>query len=284
MISPTERLGQASRALELWANLYQRGAFGTSLPSGSWQAADDLVRAASAANRSARDALAKSLDISNRGFDPLADPLAIDFGAHRWLSSEREEAYSDWLGWILELVEDPVRVLKLLGVRDREILDVCASEKPLVDREVRIPDGRLDVVVQFGRHLLVVIEVKTKSFDSVAVRDQLETYSRWVPDPPNRTERTLRYFAAVEFGEFDCPAPFEPLPWRELTLRMRRQAGEWIRASKKPPSSGSDLIRAAMTLAFCGAVEQNLLGLSGKPAVFRTRPSAEYLEEWSSKT
>jgi hypothetical protein len=222
--------------------------------------------------------------MSSRSFDPLADPLEIDFGAHRWLSSEREEAYSAWLGWILELIEDPVQVLKLLGVRDRELVDVCSPEKPLVDREVRIPDGRLDLVVEFGKRLLVIIEVKTKSFDPVAVRDQLEGYARWIPDPRNRPQRTLRYFAAVEFNEFGCPGPFEPLQWRELTLRMREQAREWVRSSKKLPLSGSDLIRAAMTLAFCGAVEQNLLGLSGKPAMFRTRPSAEYLEEWSAKT
>jgi hypothetical protein len=50
------------------------------------------------------------------------------------------------------------------------------------------------------------------------------------------------------------------------------------------PRNGSDLIRAAMTLAFCGAVEQNLLRLSGKPAMFRTQLSADYLKDWSEKT
>jgi hypothetical protein len=36
------------------------------------------------------------LDKSRRalGFD---DPLTIRFDLHRWLSAEREEAYSDWL-------------------------------------------------------------------------------------------------------------------------------------------------------------------------------------------
>jgi hypothetical protein len=116
------------------------------------------------------------------------------------------------------------------------------------------------------------------------VRDQLAKYARWIHDPWNPPQQTLRYFAAVEFGGFDCPSPFEPLPWRGLTLRMREQAREWIRASKNQPPDRNHLIRAAMTLAFCGAVEQNLLGLSGKPVLFRTRFSAEYLEEWSAKT
>jgi hypothetical protein len=284
MSDPAEQLGPGSRTLELWANLYRRGAFRAPLPSGAWQAADDLIRVAKQADSSASGDLAKALDLSNRTFDPLADPLATDFGAHRWLSSEREEAYSDWFGWILEQIGDAGRVLRLLGVRDRKLLRVCASDEPLINREFKIPEGRPDLVVEFGKHLLVIVEIKTKSFDPVAVGDQLARYARWFPDRRNKPDRTLRYFAAVEFGELDCLSTFEPLPWRELTLRMREQAREWIRASKNQPVDRSDLVRAAMTLAFCGAVEQNLLGLSGKPVIFRTRSSAEYLEEWSAKT
>ena len=228
--------------------------------------------------------MAESLASSNRTFDPLADPLSTDFGAHRWLSSEREEAYSDWFGWILEQIGNAGRALRLLGVRDRELLQACASDTPIINREFKIPDGRPDLVVEFGNRLLVIVEIKTKPFDRDAVRNQLTRYARWIPDPGNPPQRTLCYFVAVEFGEFDCPSPFEPLPWRDLTLRMREQAREWIRASKNQPPDRNDLIRAAMTLAFCGAVEQNLLGLSGKPVLFRTRFSAQYLEEWSAKT
>lgn len=169
-------------------------------------------------------------------------------------------------------------------MRDRELLQACASDTPIINREFKIPDGRPDLVVEFGNRLLVIVEIKTKPFDRDAVRNQLTRYARWIPDPGNPPQRTLCCFVAVEFGEFDCPSPFEPLPWRDLTLRMREQAREWIRASKNQPPDRNDLIRAAMTLAFCGAVEQNLLGLSGKPVLFRTRFSAQYLEEWSAKT
>jgi len=280
VMDPAERLGPGSRALNLWADLYRRGAFRASLPSGSWQAADDLLRVARAADRSARDGLAKSLAISNRIFDPLADPLAVEFHSHRWLSSEREEAYSDWLGWILDQTKDAGRVLKLLGVRDGKLLRECASEKPTIRREAKIPTGRTDLFVEFGNRLLIIVEVKTKAFDGAGVQEQLEKYDRWIKTRP---QPTRCYFAAEELVEFDCPASFELLPWRELTLRMREQAWEWIGSSKKRPRDGSDLIRAAMTLAFCGAVEQNLLELSGEAAMFRIRLSAEYLEEWVRK-
>lgn len=284
MIDLTERLGPGSRSLALWANLYRRGAFRAPLPSGSWRAADDLLTAAKRADRSASGALARALDLSGRVFDPLADPLAAEFGAHRWLSSEREEAYSDWLGWILEQIGDAARVLALLGVGDKRLLRACASERPVINREFKIPDGRPDLVAEFGNSLLVIVEIKTKSFDPVVVRDQLARYARWVPDPRNPPHETLRIFTAVESGEFDCPSPFEPLPWRELALRMRGLAREWIRASRNRPLGRNDLIRAAMTLAFCGAVEQNLLGLSGRAVLFRTRSSAEYLTEWKAIT
>lgn len=183
MIDSAERLGPASGTLRLWANLYRRGAFRAPLSPGSWQAADDLLTAAKQADRSASGALAESLDLSNRALDPLADPLATEFGAHRWLSSEREEAYSDWFGWILEQIGDSGRVLRLLGVQDRKLLQACSPEEPLINREVRIPDGRPDLVVEFGNRLMVIVEIKTKPFDRVAVRDQLTRYARWIPDP-----------------------------------------------------------------------------------------------------
>jgi Holliday junction resolvase-like predicted endonuclease len=280
MIDQPERLGPDSNTLKLWADMYQQGAFRTSLPSRCWQAADELLGVALAADCSARAGLEEILAISDQTFSPLADPLSIEFGAHRWLSSEREESYSDWLGWILEQIKDASQVLKLLGVHDEELLRGCASENPIVKREFRIPGGRLDLSVEFGKHLLVIVEIKTKSFDEDAVLEQLKKYSRWAQNQP---QSTRCYFAAVESGEFACPEWIEPLPWRELALRIREQARNWIQASTRPPLDGRDLIRAAMTLAFCGAVEQNLLRLSGKPGRFRAQPSAEYLKEWSAK-
>jgi len=281
VIGQAQQLGPGSSALELWANLYREGAFRAPLPSGCWREADELLRAARAADESAGAGLAKSLEKSNRTFSPLADPLGIDFGAHRWLSLEREEAYTDWFGWILGQIEDAVQVLKLFGVQDESLLRECASEKPIIKRELPIHDGRLDLLIEFGRRLLIIVEVKTKSFDGVAARDQLVRYDRWAQ---NQFRTTLGYFVAVEPGEFGCPQRFTPLRWRELAPRIREQAWEWIRASKMQPRNGSDLIRAAMTLAFCGAVEQNLLRLSGKPAMFRTQLSADYLKDWSEKT
>jgi Holliday junction resolvase-like predicted endonuclease len=252
----------------------------SSLPFGGWQAADELLSFARAADDSASDSLKESLDMSNLAFGPLADPLAIDFGVHRWLFSKREEAYSDWLGWILEQIGDSDQVLKLFEVRDENLLQECAPEKLIIRREFPIPHGRLDLLIKFGERLVLIVEIKTKSFDKVAVLEELNRFALWA-QKQSRASRC--YFVAIESGEFVCPASFEPLSWSELALRMRQQASDWIQASKKPPLNGNNLIRAAMTLAFCGAIEQNLLKLSGKPVIFRTLHSAEYLKEWSRK-
>jgi hypothetical protein len=144
MIDLAERLGPASRTLEIWANLYRQGAFRTPMPPSSWQAADDLIRAAKQADGSASDDLAKALDRSNRALYPLADPLATEFSTHRWLSADREEVYSDWLGWIMEQIGDARRILRLLGVRDRKLnpaMRVGGTTRQKGVQYPRWPDG-----------------------------------------------------------------------------------------------------------------------------------------------
>lgn len=280
MINPGEQNDPGSNTLELWADLYRKGAFRGASPPGEWQAADKLVRVAEAADDAARDHLAELLKISNQTFEPLADPLAIDFGAHRWLSGEREEAYSDWFEWILKQIADAGALLKLFEVQDEKLLLECASLKPTINREFTIDDGRPDLVVKFGNSLLVIVEIKTKWFDEDAVRDQLKRYAQWAK---NQSQPRRCYFVSTGSGEFVREYGFEPLPWRELAFRMREQARRWVQASENQPLNGEDLIRAAMTLAFCGAAEQNLIGLSGKPGRFTNQFSAKYLTEWSAR-
>ena len=277
MMDPAVHFESASRLLDSWADLYHRGAFRISLPSGGWQAADDLLRIAKTADRLASDRLGKALAKSNETLRPLVDPLAIDLGAHRWLSSEREEAYSDWLEWILKQIAEPRWILKLFGVRDGMVLAECASERPDINREVKILDGhgRLDLLIRFGNRLLVVVEIKTKLFDEDDVLEQLKKYELWILD---QHQETFATFIAVEPSQFSRQTLFEPLQWRELALRIREQARQWVSTG-----NGKDLLCASMSLAFCGAVEQDSLRFSGKQMLFRTLLSTEYLEEWIAR-
>jgi hypothetical protein len=280
MVYQAERFGLAASSLKLWADLYQRGAFRRALPVGSWQAAHELIRAAEAADDAAIDFLEESLKRSSQTFAPLADPLAVDFGCHRWLSREREEAYSDWFEWILKQLADARRIFRLFGERDIDLIERCGSVVPTIKREFTIDNGRPDLVIHFGDRLRILVEIKTKWFDPDAVADQLKRYAQWCKI---QRQPTHSYFVSVTFSEFSRQYGFEPLPWRELMLRIRELACEWVQTSQDRPQNAGDIIRAAMTLAFCGAVEQTLLGLSGRPGKLITQTSAEYVNEWRAR-
>lgn len=66
--------------------------------------------------------LRRVLRESNRRLRPLFDPLNSDFGLLRWLASGREEAYSDWLEWILEQISPRETCRIVLGAEDRSLL------------------------------------------------------------------------------------------------------------------------------------------------------------------
>lgn len=266
------------RILELWSELYWTYGSPFTPNAQTWNSATALIDAALATELSARDVLHRVLVDSSRAFSPLSDPLKIDFGTHRWLSSSREEAYSDWLAWILEQTSNPKQLLRLFGIQD-DFMPPGPVQKPIIEREIPILDRvrRLDLVVRFGRHLELVVEVKTRTFDQEDVRSQLVDYAAWAT---SRTVPTRCFFLAVDADGLECPAVFEILPWRELSLRIRGLAQHWILNSEEGLGGSTSLVRAAMALAFCGAIERNLLALTGEPKRFGVLSSAEHLQQW----
>ena len=250
----------APRILELWSELYWTYGRPFTPNAETWNPATALINAALVTELSAREVLDSVLDDSSRAFSPLSDPLKIDFGTHRWLSSSREEAYSDWLAWILGQISNRQQLLRLFGIQD-VFTPTHPLPTPMIEREIPILDRvrRLDLVVRFGNHLELVVEVKTKPFDQHEVQSQLADYAAWAS---NRTIPTRCFFLAVEATGLECPAAFEILPWRELSLRIRALAQQWILNSEQGLGGSTNLVRAAMALAFCGAIERNLLALT----------------------
>lgn len=193
----------------------------------------------------------------------VGDPLStkLDVGSNRWLAQECENSYSDWLAWILERQDDPSLVLPLFGLAQAPDM----PGKWTVDREVVTPFGRLDLVVR-NLHLGVLcVEVKTESDPGP---DQLERYGNWLAGQQPRLDLVL---LAIDPPE-DDPASekYRFCSWENVALRLRTWASIWLREPRK-------LYDAVMTLAFCGAVERNLLSLdhSGLNALRTT----DYLEE-----
>jgi hypothetical protein len=185
---------------------------------------------------------------SNRYLAPLQDPLKTDFGLHRWLDGEREESYSDWLGWIIEQLAIPERITKLLlNESTNESTKLVGQLKVHRESSLTVLEGkrRTDIEVIFGTQRAILIEVKLIDADEVdpeQLKDQADYRSGFA-----------HYLLLALSGE--SPAvhtPFKLLLWRELCIRLRKMIPELCR---------DNLITAAMSLAFVGAVEQNLLGL-----------------------
>lgn len=228
-----------------------------------WEPAARMVAAAEKDADAAAQILGALLKRSSAStFPGLGDPLEIDLHAHRWLKGTREESYSDWLAWIINRQAKAERILPLFGVEAGPLAGKTCS----ADREFCTPRGRLDLVINCGERALAV-EIKTSSEPD---DEQLDRYLAWLKQ---RRDSLGLVLLAIDLPEGFKPGDWSFCSWRDVSVRLRRWASIWIEERR--------LMEAAMTLAFCGAVEQNLLGFRSDGL---TAPAtAEYLEQWLEK-
>jgi hypothetical protein len=212
--------------------------------------------------------LQEALDSSSAELAPLGEPLKLNLGKHRWLSADREESYSDWLAWILQGMSGGAEILPLSALGD-EATGELRGPAGNVRREVNSQHGRTDIEVPFGERGLLLIEVKVKNTGS-DLPSQLKRYAQKVED--QHVERRLLVLLGTEAPELNLPLfEFKFTDWRTLCQRLRRYANR---------VKVADMLRAAAILIFCGAVEQNLLGLSSRPRGFRAMATIDHLHDW----
>jgi len=187
---------------------------------------------------------------------PIGEPLRMSFPLNRWLAGDREEAYSDWLAWILEEIGSADRVgYVLCGEEVPEQLLGC-GQRCSVEREVWVPEGhsehrgRLDCVVRFGDQAVILLEVKMVSAEA-ADRGKNAGYGQWLDSQPVPLRKA--YLVATEGAARLYEGGFELLTWGEICRRLRRLIPEFVTEGR--------LILAALVGGFVGAVEQNLLGV-----------------------
>lgn len=185
---------------------------------------------------------------------PLGDPLLTDLGGHRWLASAREEAYSDWLQWVLCQVPHPADVFRLFRLTEPEGARSWPTGPPEVGREVTVPKGhagstgRLDVVVRCRGRALLVLELKAGTADA-ADTVKHAGYGEWLGAQPEGYKGAV--LIATDAASEDYGG-FRFVSWADVCLGLRRLARRDCRTGR--------VVAAALTLAFVGAVEQNLLG------------------------
>ena len=227
-----------------------------------------LVQRAERLDQSARRRLKDILEQSRRELSPLGEPLELNLGSHRWLSADREESYSDWLAWILQGMSGS-QILTLFCLCDESARDLSGPADS-VRREVWGGQDRTDIEVSFGSHGFMLIEVKVKDVGA-EISCQLLRYAKKLAGRDN-LHLVLLGTAAPEPEVKRCGFIF--IRWEVLCQRLRNHANR---------VKNSDTLRAAAILIFCGAAEQNLLGLSGEPRRFRAAATADYLQDWGGR-
>jgi hypothetical protein len=251
-----------------WHELYRKLLVSSRTESPSWDSARLLIGAAGSLDVYAQGHLKEALRCSDVELSPLRDPLGLPLGSHRWLSADREESYSDWLAWILQGISHAAEILPLFG-RGDETAAEAFGQADHVEREGVSEYGRTDIEVRFGKQGLLLIETKVGLLSSDLLKTQLKRYERWADR--QRVERRLLVLLAPEEPEQNI-APFTFTDWRRLCCRLRQYANR---------AKNADLLHSAAILMFCGAAEQNLLGLSAAPRRFRAMATIDYLRGWS---
>jgi hypothetical protein len=218
-------------------------------PSVDWLAVKRMVCATKPLLDANREDAKRLLEQSNFYLDPFTDPIEMDFGLHRWLEGDREEAYSDWLAWIVGQLRTPERIIKLLlGEDSTTLMPKCKGE--LVVRRENSRNGmectrRTDLEIIFGNQNAIVVEVKMIDAGDVDPK-QLRDLVNYTPEFAHHLLLAPSGGAKTDLGKFKL------LLWQDLCIRLRQIV---------PELSSENITAAAMTLAFVGAVEQNLLGL-----------------------
>jgi PD-(D/E)XK nuclease superfamily len=277
------------KALQVWAALGALLASDRHDSSLDWTPVHALIEAVKErlAVKSAR--LRDLLEESRRRLEYLGEPFDVNLGAHRWLSDEREEAYSDWLAWVIEQVKEPEPVLRLLGLDPPQDVSAWSSTSLEVRREFPIPfgheqrRGRLDLLIRYAGSVIIIVEVKTGTAEAADLAKQ-KGYWHWLVEESKR--RQAHHFLAVLLAaeaEHASYENFQYVPWSHVCAELRwmaSQRGHW-----------KSLIVPAMILAFVGAVEQNVLGfpsglildIARGGAPFFNAKVVDHLARWLTK-
>ena len=138
--------------------------------------------------------------------------------------------------------------------------------------------GRLDLVIRFGELGILVVEVKVGKAEGADTAKQ-DGYQKWLNQQKGEHYQVL---LARDGDKEEYEGGFRLLKWADLCIGLRHVA--------KDALSKRETVRAAMILAFVGAVERNLLGLSiaaidqfehGHLATFDPRV-VDHVQRWTS--
>jgi|CXWL01.1.fsa_nt_gi hypothetical protein len=248
-----ESYSRCAATLKKWADIGRDIAQEQSESHFDWKSVRSLIKAAEPLFKEESERLEGLLRKSDEHLDPLEDPLKVDFGVHRWLRAEREEAYSDWLEWTLGQLESPALVCKVLGIREDDLGEISGKLK--IKREFVFTDDqdrqrRTDLDIYWGDKPAIRVEVKKYDADAVD------------PNQLKRQEKGKRFQQYVLLVTSGLVQDYKGRKfivryWKDLCIEFRRLMP--ILGGLKTGM----VVQKALILAFVGAVEQNLFMLPG---------------------
>jgi hypothetical protein len=189
--------------------------------------------------------------------DLEGDPSARDWTSFLPLRREREEDWSDWLAQLLDESTTGLFAHTLLGVIERRQAE--SYVRPVVHREVLHDGYRADLVVVWADASYTHIEVKVgdpnlaKTLETAHRMEQ-----RFRRNLAHRSDAVLLLPPQVDAWDSACgltPGMRERvhcLTWLHVAVALRRAL---------PRSIGESIRWRVWAHAFCGAIEQDLLGM-----------------------
>jgi len=205
-----------------------------------------------------RNALGRRRASSDRLLQDLeGDPSARDWTSFLPLRREREEDWSDWLAQLFDESNTGLFAHTLLGVIERRQPE--SYVRPTVHREVLYEGYRADLVVEWADASYTHIEVKVgdpnldKTLETAHRME--ERFGRHLA---RRSDAVLLLPSQVDAWDRACVHTeamrerVHCLTWLHVAVALRRAL---------PRLAGESIRWRVWAHAFCGAIEQDLLGM-----------------------
>jgi hypothetical protein len=228
--------------------------------STTWAGVSAWTAAIEAQLGTERDALAKQRASWDKILDDLGgDPTSRDWTSFLPLRRGREEDWSDWLAQLLEDSSTGRFAYALLGATEAE--PVSSYVGPFVHREVLFEEYRADLVIEWADASYTHIEVKVGDPNLGKTLATAQAIARRFAHLRCRSDRVL--LLPTQFDAWDCQPTdirgwVHPLTWIDVALALRSTLSQ---------SADEPAHWRVWAHTFCGAVEQDLLGMrSGRDA------------------
>ena len=230
-------------------------------PVPSWPAdkVERLVAAVQRLDQEERMRLPALLQRTHALLLPFGEPLALNFGLNRWLSSAREEAYSDWLDWFFRQLQ-PLEICQVLCIPAthpiRSIIATCPHAPVTVRREVVVGQGhegaagQLDLTLTIGQVAVIVLEIKRGDAQSADTAKQ-EGYFAGLK---KQGQPFYPVLLVTEASQEEVHR-FTVLRYEDFCLALR----QFVIENKQ---DGRGYVFLSFVLALAATLEMNMLGLN----------------------